>query len=378
METQHLIIGSGVLGLSLADQLLRRGAESVTLVDCESAPSRRGHGDRAAVLRTQDGPWAEIEDLGLEVLEDWQAALEVDPDFRRCGSLTVSDSGDALAGPPVSTPTAGERATHEELTDSQARERQHLLHVPDGGRARFCGTDGSLDTTQLLSALHWQVRRRGGRPLFDCVLDSLFVHPQGGYGFRAGSRAGRTEHVYFTGEPWERRLLGELEIARATPWITWHRFQLRYESPGGAMVHLRWNLDSGTESTGIPLEGLEGLETEAPEQRRTVLLDLGDGEVVLLLEGERTTSDSDPPVDWSVLEQFRRGAGPWLPDLVEAPVRRGHAENLLDLETEHPFESHHEGKVWVGGAFGPHGALLALGSARRIAQEAIPRPTSNS
>lgn len=358
IQAQHLVLGGGLLGLATADHLLRRGAKSVVVVEPGSAPSRLGLDDLGLVLRTGLPEYEALESRALLLLEEWTSYLEVDPCYRRCGSILA---------PPPDTPLPDQ----ETLGAAEVSARQPRLKMPEESSAAFFREDGFLDTTQLLSALHWQVRRRGGRVIFDCEVDHLQQEGDR-FRFRGGTRSGDAEYVYFTGDPAFRPLLSACGLRYPVATDTWHRFQLELGTSEAGLIRLLVPVEVEP-AVGLPLELEEEGAPSGPDRRHAIFLDSGAGEQFLLLEGDRATSESQPPVDWGVLESMREKLGGQLPALGEATVRRGLAENRLALDPAAPgVQSSEDGRIQAAGAFGPFTLLLSLATAETMAERSDP------
>ncbi|MGE3165345.1 MAG: FAD-dependent oxidoreductase [Planctomycetota bacterium] len=362
-HARHLILGGGLFGLALADHLVRRGAEQVVVLESGSSPSRRGLDETALVLRTGMASYRALEDRALLLLEEWPSYLEVDPDYRRGGSLMG----------PVD---AQEDSFGERLTAREAAARQPLLQLEPGEAARFFPDDGYLDTTQLLSALHWQVRRRGVRIVFDCEVDA--IQDRGShYEFRAGHRRGQASFVYFTGDPQHAPLLPSCGIGPHTALVDWHRFLIETQSTGGCLIRLSLPPFPPLETASSTYDGgileLEYPEDEIPaEERQVLLVDTHRRERFLYMEsGSTSRVDTDSTtVDWAVLEAFRRSPRQPIRGLREFVVRRGSAELLPALDPVAPgILSNADRRAFAAGAFGRSIVLLALAVAERIAEE---------
>lgn len=361
---QHLILGGGLLGLALADHLLRRGAEGVVVMESGSAPSRCGLDEMALVLRTELEGYRALEDRSLLLLEEWPSYLEVDPDYRRCGSLVVTDG-------KVDVPRT------ERLTAADAMARQPLVALTGEDRARFQPDDGYLDTTQLLSTLHWQVRRRGGRVIFDCEVDDIRDRGEH-FEYRAGHRRGDTRFVYFTGDPRHLRFMQACGVPLHLEYVTWHRFQLETDVVGGCAVRLEIETPAkspGRDSAGSVLE-IE-FEPEPSPKRSVIIVDTHRRERFLYLEGDPTSPEDagSITVDWSVLEALRKLPTSRVPDLRQAVVRRGSADTITRLCREAPgVFANSTRRAFSAGSFGRSLVLLSLAVAELIAKETTPGP----
>ncbi len=336
MHAEHLIVGAGILGLALGDHLLRRGARHVVILERARDPVRRALGTHGMVLRTGLSAYRELEDRGLVLLEEWKTYLEVDPRYRRCGSTAF----------PALLEVEGE----ERLGPRAAAERAPGLHLSEGEEAVFCASDGFLDAIELASALLWQIRRRGGYIIQDCVF--LGAELDGScYRFRASNREGRAERIYLAAGAANPELLAAMGVPSTLRRTVWQSFE--FETDAGAPSILR--LDDGTQ---------------------ILLHDDGTGRLLLLVPAAASeAAEPEPRVDWGVLEAVRTERRQRLPRMARVRVRRGRAERLLDLERRAPgIVSAHDGRLLAAGAFGPFLLPLALSVAERLAETGLAAP----
>ncbi|MEM7167220.1 MAG: hypothetical protein AAF581_17290 [Planctomycetota bacterium] len=327
LQVDHLVVGGGLLGLALADQILRRGGDNVLVIEAESAPSRRGLGGGGVVLRTGLDAYRAVEDRALLLLEEWPDYLGVDPLYRR------------------------------------VETQKYTYTEADGNIAQAACSDGGLiDTVRLVSALHEHVRGRRGRLLFDAQLEQIERTADRGFRFRAAGREGVANNVYLTGSPTDARWQQVLATTPSVSLSAWHEFHL-VDVAEEATILLAELPQRTVETIGLALEedddDADGVPTGA------CWVQDGTGGARLLLEGAPTTTTTEPTVDWAILEHCRRELGPSVAALLSGTVRRGSAELCWGLDPMLPQAA--ATKLWVAGSFGMHGVLLSLGLAEQIA-----------
>ncbi len=228
LDADHLIAGAGLLGLALADHLLRRGAKRVVVLEKGTDAPPRGQGVRGIVLGTGLPCYREMEARGILLLEEWRDYLEADPRFLRCGS--------------VSLPSLLESPGGERLAGAALAERAPLLAAGAVEDAVFAPADGIVDLGCVRSALLSQVRRRGGHLVVNCALESIAVE-DGTLRYAAATRAGSAGRIYLAAGAGNRKLWRDL--ARATlPASAWHTFTLQVPAGGSASI-LRLDDESG-------------------------------------------------------------------------------------------------------------------------------------
>ena len=154
-EPDVLIIGAGVVGLSIAYHLDQRGA-SVTVLD-RAGIGAGASGVQPGGLRQQWGTRVnctlarESMDFYADVRERLQ--MRVDPGFRACGYLFLAHSEDVL-GKLRENVRATERASASRRAivapgrDCRARARSRLSRTVAGGA--WCADDGYFDRPQSI------------------------------------------------------------------------------------------------------------------------------------------------------------------------------------------------------------------------------------
>lgn len=348
---EHLVVGGGLLGLSVADHLLRRGAESVAILEAtHEAPPHKVMGDPGLVLRTGSPEYRPLEDRALLLLEEWQDYLGVDPGHARTGSLLFPRGDEETHGPASAE-------TLESYPGWESVEEQDVAFSVD---------DGLLDPVELISALHWQVRRRGGQLFFDCELGQL-AEEGAEFSFVAGSRGGKARRLYFTDVSAGWQPLREMGLPSVAHPVTWHCFE--FDAPPGERSIVRFRRE-GEVDAGI-LEDPAGGDA-APLRDDAIVVDHGDGQMDLVCRGDTPSTPRDAPVDWNVLERFRAEWGARVPTVAEGAVRRGHARNRLDLRDDAPgILRFADGRILAAGGFGIHEVLLGLSVGERLAEEGL-------
>ncbi|MDQ7774973.1 MAG: FAD-dependent oxidoreductase [Paracoccus aminovorans] len=174
MNSDVLVIGGGLHGLSAALQTARRGA-SVQLVERHFV-GRHASGATAAGVRTLGRNPAELP-LSLEAAADWHDMAGLvgdDCGFVACGQLQLAEDDAAMAG--IAQRIARLRAAgfgHEQRIDA-AQVRDLLPGVAGHclGGARVAG-DGSADPHRTIRAFRAAAIAAGVRIAEDCQLTGL-------------------------------------------------------------------------------------------------------------------------------------------------------------------------------------------------------------
>ena len=324
LSAQHLIIGSGLVGLAVADRLLAAGHSGIVLVDKAPTAGLSKSAARDVLLTTGDPSLLELERVGLEYLHAWNETLGEDPRFRRCGSIShpiFLESDDATT-----------------LDAETVTQRVPYLRIDEGDVAIFHPEDGVVDSTRITTALAASVRERGAHFAYATEVGALIDDPEARrVRFESSHRHGEAETVYVAAGLGTPRILEAMGVefdGRATCWNT---FELDAEPHPPAVLRL---------------EDVGGLVTSD-----------GHGRLTLVLPDPDATS-GPPRVRWDLLESFRRDHADRFPELSAARVRRGSAETRWDLGE--PYREHFDGRVRIAGAFGLHSLPIAFGVAARM------------
>lgn len=332
LECEHLVVGGGLLGLAVADHLLRRGARGVQVFERRGAPNAGRPGEPGVVLRSGHPLLGEFEARGRTLLESPQDVLGVELPFRRAGSLRIPAD---LPIPPGC----------ERLGEDQLAARFPGL-VVGAEAARFAPSDGTLETLPLIAALHARLRAQGGRLVVDAeVLD--LREEEDAVAFTASGRSGRAGRVHLAAGADNLRMLPALGCRHHWGIEVVHTFHLATPRESGAAL---W----------IPAA-------------RAALAPLGEGtwELEIAVDVAGGPRAAEPSVDWTLLERFRSEHGERIPWLAETQVRRARVLPRLAFVAEETVLVSRLGRIAAGGAFGAHGLALHSAVAEAMAERAL-------
>ncbi len=352
LDAKHLVIGGGLLGLATADHLLRRGADGVVVIEKASTPGLARRGVGGLVLSSGLPGNHSLEDRSHLLLDDWPTYLEIDPKFRRAGAL--------VSPAPTQSP-----ADWEALQGDDPRLRSFRS---DESHA-FAGRDGLLDTEELTGALHWQVRRRGGRVLTDCTVQSLTDHG-GRIGFSGTTRQGSGERVYLTAGAETPALARTIGVPLPFRQVCWQEMQLVGEPGEFAIIRLRRRPPADDLGGLLELDA-DVCESESSDDSEVIVLH-EDGSIYLSVVRSCGPRADNLAVDWSLWEEIREELTAMIPALASARVRSGRAEQILALDSS-PVSPVVEcnGRLIVGGSFGLSGLLLSLSVGEALAEAGL-------
>ncbi len=218
-----IVIGGGVIGLSLAWELAQRG-RSVTVLEAGQigkGASWAGAGilPATATVKMLD-PYESLRSLSHRLHPDWaerlQALTGIDTGFRRCGGIYLACSPGEAATLAANRLWWQEHGIeHQSWTLEQLRQREPQLANPDAGRfqsAWFLPDECQLRNPHHLRALAAVCRMNSVELLEDNVVDSLEV--RGNERLRVTTPRGEfeAEQVCICSGAWARQTLTQLGV----------------------------------------------------------------------------------------------------------------------------------------------------------------------
>ena len=186
-DPEVIVIGAGVMGLSLAWSLVKRGRR-VLCID-RSVPGREASAATAGTLAVQNKPLASIP-MTLRSLELWRGmAVELgrSVDYEVRGGLRVAHSDDdleKLRRSAAAQLTAG--APIELLSRVELRSIAPYLS-PDVCAATFCPLDGMADPFLVVRALFRACRAAGVVFQLNRAVSEIMVEPDATVRIKAGA-----------------------------------------------------------------------------------------------------------------------------------------------------------------------------------------------
>jgi glycine oxidase len=158
-----IIVGGGIIGLSIAHRAQQRGAEVLVLDDPEARPPAAGVA-AGMLAPVTEADFGEDPALGLESLEKYPAWCdELGVELRRTGTLVVArDADDAAVLDRLHAYRAELGLAADRLLPSRARRLEPAL-APTLRLALDVPTDAAVDPRALLAALRARVPVRDER-----------------------------------------------------------------------------------------------------------------------------------------------------------------------------------------------------------------------
>jgi sarcosine oxidase subunit beta len=165
-ESRVVIVGGGVIGLSVAHHLARRGETDVLLLEREPMPGSGSSAASAGGIRQQ---FAEAHNVlyameGARQIRSLLADTGFDPVFREHGYLLLARTPERLAELTRNAEMQrGLGLAVEILPPDGIAERYPVLTTEDLAGAAFCGTDGYMEPHALLTGFERAARGAGVR-----------------------------------------------------------------------------------------------------------------------------------------------------------------------------------------------------------------------
>ncbi|MBI2902075.1 MAG: FAD-binding oxidoreductase [Candidatus Methylomirabilis oxyfera] len=165
--TEIVIIGGGIVGLSIAYHLAARGCHNVCVLERgqigQGATAKATGGIRQQFSREIN---IRLSQESLKPFERFEEEMGCSADFRQVGYLFLASSGEDWAWLKEAAALQQRlQVPVELLTPEEARRLVPGLWIDDLLGATFCGSDGIADPHAVLHGLAGQARRLGVRIL---------------------------------------------------------------------------------------------------------------------------------------------------------------------------------------------------------------------
>lgn len=219
MDKPHIIIGGGVMGLSIGWRLLREGVERVEIFEASKAGTSGACWVAAGML----SPRSEAGFEDFDVYEEGVRSLDLYPEFLdelredagdlvptldHCGQLVLATNSDEVreidrqfefrkrAGIPV-----------ERLTADATREREPLLSTKVTG-ALWLEADAQINNRRLVLALKEAFLKRGGILHEHTSISEIVVRNNAAVAVRCGQEEIPAEHITIAAGAWSSKIGG--------------------------------------------------------------------------------------------------------------------------------------------------------------------------
>ena len=215
----HIIIGGGIIGLSIGWRLLREGSERVIIFETGEA----GRSSAAWVAAGMLSPRAEAGFEDLDIYEEGLRSMELYPQFLHelsedvgeitpaidpCGTLVCAINADQAreldrqfefrkrAGIPV-----------QKLSGFEAREREPLLSTKVTS-ALWLEADAQINNRKLLVALREAFLKRGGILREGSTVSEIIVRNGKAEAVKYGDEEEEGESITISAGAWSSRIIG--------------------------------------------------------------------------------------------------------------------------------------------------------------------------
>jgi sarcosine oxidase subunit beta len=324
------IIGGGVIGLSIASHLARRGESDVLLLEREKLLGSGSSAASAGGIRQQFAEEANVLYAmeGARQIRDLERETGIDAVFREHGYLLLARTpGTRAKLERDAALQVGLGLPVDILEPAEVRRRYPVLTTDDLAGAAFCGTDGYMEPHALLTAFERTARAGGVRIEKGVRVAGLLRDGDAVVGIRTDSAEVRAEFVVNAAGPrgGEIAALAGLDLP-----LTPCRRQI-----------------FATHPISIPNDLPLVLDLDDPFYFRPEA-----GGVILSAAEVEETRSFDTALDSGDLGALVARAIHRCPDLAEATIARGWA----GIRTLTP-----DGSAILGDAPGRPGLLLAVG-----------------
>jgi glycine/D-amino acid oxidase-like deaminating enzyme len=174
-ETAVCVIGAGVMGLSTAWHLARRGLTAI-VVD-RGSPGREASGATAGTLAIQNKPLEAIP-LVIDAIRAWETLsteLEYDIEYERRGGFRLAHSEEEVALLEQAVTEQVARGVHTEVVYQPQLSRAAPYLSPTVQAASYCADDGMSNPLASVRGLLRACRRHGQLLWFNCRIDGIDV-----------------------------------------------------------------------------------------------------------------------------------------------------------------------------------------------------------
>ena len=225
MSQQFVILGGGVIGLSIGYELSTRG-HRVTLIDTNGFASKASWAGAGMLppsnRATAVHPYEHLEALSNQVHREWASRLlretEIDNGYRDCGSLYLARSAGEIASLVGAIHEWDDRQIiNQQLDDKALQQRFPLLaNVLSGssiGKAVFVPAAAQFHNPRHAQALLAACKKNGVRLLANRQDIQVHVARQQIESVQAGGETISGDQFVFAAGPWTEGLLGQFNVA---------------------------------------------------------------------------------------------------------------------------------------------------------------------
>jgi glycine oxidase len=206
-EWDAVVVGAGLIGLSVGHELARRGLRTAILEErtIASGATQASAGVLAPHIEAPDeGPLRHLTSRSLSLYDQFVATVEHDSglriEYRRTGSLEIATSADSVSRlSALAEALEGEGISAQWISGGDAVRLEPALAEPQG--ALVIPMHGYVRVMQLVSALAAAIRERGGTVLEGRRVEDVAVD-QSGFTVTAGGESHRSAALVVAAGSW--------------------------------------------------------------------------------------------------------------------------------------------------------------------------------
>lgn len=211
-QAEYVVVGGGIIGLSIAYHLTRLGHRDVLLLERDQLTC--GTTWHAAGLVTQlraSENMAKLAQYTAELFRDLERETGQPTGFRQCGSLTVATTAPRLEELRRGASMGRSFGLDVEIVDAtEARRRVPMLDTSDVLGAAWIATDGTTNPVDTARAFAVGARKGGARILERTPVTRMLIESGRVAGIETPSGNVRCEKAVLCAGMWTQRLAADL------------------------------------------------------------------------------------------------------------------------------------------------------------------------
>ncbi len=203
IESEILVIGGGVAGLSTAYHLAKSGKKNILVVEQEKKLGGHASGRNAGMIRqaVEDPLLARLAREGRQCLSRLDAKQWRGVDFRPIGSLLLAKGKSVGELQKIASSLRGAGLDYEWFSHRQALKRVPVLSGGDFSRALFCPSDAVVEINALLGRFLDELKKKGV-PVFRGHPIRSIQKTSKGFIVKAGARKILTQKIVNAAGAW--------------------------------------------------------------------------------------------------------------------------------------------------------------------------------
>ncbi|MDT1060852.1 FAD-binding oxidoreductase [Paracoccus sp. CPCC 101403] len=211
-QADVVVIGGGIVGTCAAYYLAKRGVSVVLLEKGRIGAEQSSRNWGWCRQQNRDARELPISTRSLDLWDDLSAEIGMDPGFRRCGLLYLSNDEAEIAGWARWRDFAkGEGVVTHMLSAAEASERGHASGRKWAGGV-FSPTDGTADPSRAAPVIALGIEKLGGRVVQNCAARGLELEAGAVSGVVTERGVIRTRTVVMAGGAWASSFVRQMGL----------------------------------------------------------------------------------------------------------------------------------------------------------------------